>query len=339
MKIRRFLTVLFCLYVLPTWLLAQSDGYQWVNNRHRNPTKGGWVSNGAYVEEGVFIAPSARVEGSATVTGQARIYGNAVVRGQATVEGKARIYGNAVIEGNAMVGDEAQVFDHARIGGDAFIGGKARVGGYSRIRTGQITDGFHRPPRPAAEVEAERQAQQLAVQREAATRHRREVIAALDRAISAVNRGRSKVDKSYWVWRANNHRYTTTTRYSHSPNLVRSGDRLTFKVETRSRTSDSSGSSARRDHWSAVATGTVALRDITTNAVQQDRTSAYDHKPPQYFRILLSMPKGSVRIHHESKEYGPSDSSPYGVEIENDSKAPLEALKQAIDAYKALPAN
>lgn len=261
-------------------LLPAQDGYWWTNNRHRNPTKGGWVSNGAYVEEGVFIAPSARVEGSATVTGAARIYGNAVVRGQATVEGKARVYGNAIVEGNAMVGDEAQVFDQARIGGDAFVGGTARVGGHARITTGQITEGFQRPPQPAEEVAAARRAQAETAARRAAAEQRNAALARLDRAIVAVNAG---VSVEY---------PNSGGRFSFKPELKREGDQLVFAA------TDRFGEwNYYRKVWtyaSEIRRGKVKLADIKTTGIEQDRTSRFDKVAPYFFQMQLILPKNSV---------------------------------------------
>jgi|GEM_PF-4568545 UDP-3-O-[3-hydroxymyristoyl] glucosamine N-acyltransferase len=315
-------------------LLSAEDGYWWVNNRHRNPTKGGWVSNGAYVEEGVFIAPTARVENSATVTGQVRIYGNAIVRGQATVEGSARVYGNAVIEDNAMVGDGAQVFDHAQISGDAYIGGEAKVGGYARIKTGQITAGVHRPPKTAEMIAAERTAAERARRererqdaREAAERRREEIVAALDWAIKAANEGRTHEGTGSYIWRANNRTYYVTTRVTHRPNLRRVDHQLVFELENSKRVRDT-GSKSRNSDESHEARGTVAIRSIKPGEVHE--------RNGEYYRLVLRMPEGSVYLRDEDNGRYSEVRRGSELNIESDSRAVLENLRKAILNFQTL---
>jgi len=98
-------TWVFLFLLGATMHLRGADGQWWVNDRSRNPKRGGWVESTAYVAESAYIAPEAKVLGSASVRGGARIYGKAVVAGEATVDGRvaetgysdsvASVYGNA----------------------------------------------------------------------------------------------------------------------------------------------------------------------------------------------------------------------------------------------------
>lgn len=320
MKSTRLCLVLFTVTLAN--LLPAQDGYWWTNNRHRNPTKGGWVSNGAYVEEGVFIAPSARVEGSASVTGSARIYGNAVVRGQATVEGNARVYGNAVVEGNAMVGDEAQVFDQARIGGDAFVGGTARIGGHARIATGQITEGFQRPPQPAEEVAAARRAREETIARQAAADRRNAALARLGRVINAINAG---VSVNY---------PDSGDRYSFNPGLKLEGDRLEFATTSRY----GEWNYLRKAHVYVTETdrGTAKLAEIRTSSVEQDRTSRFDKIAPYYFEMQLMLPENSVRREVRSPSDGRHQEVRSYIMLKARTREPLLEFKEALEALQKL---
>lgn len=154
--------------------LRAADGQWWVNDRSRNPKRGGWVESTAYVGENAYIGPEAKVLGSASVRGSARIYGTAVISGEATVDGRvaetaysdslvsvygnaqvngsavvkewALIYGNAVITGNSRVENSASVFqdtlingnaiirDKAIVSGNAMVGGNAVIGGTAIVR-------------------------------------------------------------------------------------------------------------------------------------------------------------------------------------------------------------
>lgn len=132
------LLVLFCAL---TYGDVEEGYYRWTNDRDRNPTPGGLVSEGAYVEETVFISPKARIEGSASVTGSARIYGTAVVRDDATVGGRARVYGNALVCDNATIEGSAKVYGNALVGADATVGGNAKVYGDALVLGNAIVDG------------------------------------------------------------------------------------------------------------------------------------------------------------------------------------------------------
>jgi len=167
-------TWVFLFLLGATMHLRGADGQWWVNDRSRNPKRGGWVESTAYVAESAYIAPEAKVLGSASVRGGARIYGKAVVAGEATVDGRvaetgysdsvasvygnarvngsavvkewALIYGNAVVTDNARVENSASVFqdavingnaiirDNAIVSGNAIVGGNAVIGGTAIVR-------------------------------------------------------------------------------------------------------------------------------------------------------------------------------------------------------------
>lgn len=87
------------------------DGFEWTNNRYKNPSKGGCVSNGAYIDERVFIARTAMVCGDNFIEGEdIKIIGNALLTGTAEISGSnimigrdARVGGTAVINSNVKV--------------------------------------------------------------------------------------------------------------------------------------------------------------------------------------------------------------------------------------------
>lgn len=95
------------------------QGYRYTNDRDRNPTPGGFVSNGAHVSEDSFVAPTAAVCGSAMVTGS-RVLGVSVVKGNAFVE-------NSVLMGNAIIGGDAHV-------------DKSHLRGFHHYTTGEIVN-------------------------------------------------------------------------------------------------------------------------------------------------------------------------------------------------------
>lgn len=86
------------------------QGYEWTNNRHKNPSKGGCVSHGAYMDESVFLARTAKVCGDNIISGNAKIVGNAIIYGTAEINGK-----NIFIGRDARVGGTAKIFDNVRI--------------------------------------------------------------------------------------------------------------------------------------------------------------------------------------------------------------------------------
>lgn len=142
------------------------EGYYFTNYKHRNPTRGGFVSNRADVQDTdnmIFIGPNVSICGSARVLGQARIFGDAVVNG-ATVKDKAEISENAVIDNGAEVSGNARINGYSRVSGfvevseDAVItdsarivnldsekltrvAGKARVGGSATVKGDAIVEG------------------------------------------------------------------------------------------------------------------------------------------------------------------------------------------------------
>jgi carbonic anhydrase/acetyltransferase-like protein (isoleucine patch superfamily) len=122
-------------------------GYNYVNNRRRNPTDGGFVSNKAYVEDGdsIFIAKTAAICGSSKVTESAKIFGTATIR-DASVFGHAEVFGDARIEDGAEVTDNAKVSENAvvrgsvRVFGNAVIAGDAKVQNFSQDSLAQVFD-------------------------------------------------------------------------------------------------------------------------------------------------------------------------------------------------------
>ena len=146
----------FCLLGITTHVRA-ADGQWWVNDRLRNPKRGGWVEGTAYVAEGAYVGPEAKVLGSASVRGAARIYGKAVISGEATVDGRvaetgfsdsvASVYGNAQVNGSAVVKEWALIYgnavitDNARVENSASVFQDAVIGGNAIIRDNAIVSG------------------------------------------------------------------------------------------------------------------------------------------------------------------------------------------------------
>lgn len=309
---RRLLILSVPALLAPACALA-SGGYWWTNDRDRNPTKGGWVSDGAYVEEYVFIAPSARVEESASITGDARIYGNAIVRGQASVGDRARVYGNAIVEGNAVIANRAQVFDHAIVGGETHVGGDARVGGYARLKTGQLESGLHRPPRPSAEIEAE--------QRSQAQRQHQMLYVRLDQAINELNRDWNHTGRSA---------FGGSTRTTFQIRLERRGDQLRVNVR-RDELTREEGSQTGLDFRYQ---GSVALAGLLPGAPAQSRET-------QSYEMRLRLPAGTPGLTYESENllnaHRSRKTSPNQRQfpLYARSAAPLEAFAAALKAVQA----
>jgi carbonic anhydrase/acetyltransferase-like protein (isoleucine patch superfamily) len=134
------------------------EGYYFVNYKHRNPTKGGFISNNADVQDTddlMFIGPNVTICGSSRISGRARIFGsaeidnssvsdraeiseNAVIKNGAVIQENAKIRGNAVISGAVVVKGEALVTENARISNSSSeklvtVGDKAVVTGSAKI--------------------------------------------------------------------------------------------------------------------------------------------------------------------------------------------------------------
>lgn len=146
------------------------EGYFFVNYKHRNPTKGGFISNEADVQDTddmIFIGPNVAICGSSRVSGRARIFGNAkivnatvkeraeiseyaviekgaVISGEAKIQGRTRITGSVEIKDSVVVTENAEIYnssldrvvkisDNARIAGNAKISGDVTVRGDARV--------------------------------------------------------------------------------------------------------------------------------------------------------------------------------------------------------------
>ncbi|OUR97394.1 hypothetical protein A9Q84_13800 [Halobacteriovorax marinus] len=81
---------LFCLSAIPISSFANCNGEEgayFINNRHRNPTIGGFVSSNAYVDDSntadLFIGPNVSICESSNITGGSKIYGSVLCSGRA----------------------------------------------------------------------------------------------------------------------------------------------------------------------------------------------------------------------------------------------------------------
>lgn len=128
---------LLVLASLPTAFAAPCNGeagYEYVNYKHRNPTKGGFVSYNAFVDDtdDVYIAPTATICGSSHVSDHARIYGTAVING-ATISGYAEVFGQARVSDGAEISDNAKISENAQVSGSVRIFGKTTIAGSAKI--------------------------------------------------------------------------------------------------------------------------------------------------------------------------------------------------------------
>ncbi len=147
---KHLLLSILVLSSLPAFAVSPCNGeqgYEYVNYKHRNPTKGGFVSYNAFVDDtdDVYIAPTATVCGSSHVSDHARIYGTAVidganVSGNAEIFGQARITDGAEISENAKISENALVSGSVRIFGSAVIAGNAKITNYSQDYLAQVSD-------------------------------------------------------------------------------------------------------------------------------------------------------------------------------------------------------
>jgi uncharacterized protein YaiI (UPF0178 family) len=125
MQIVKFLFPTLFLFVSFSTLAVTSNkcpgeaGYSYTNDRNRNPTPGGFVSNGAHVSENSFVAPTAAVCGSAMVE-SSRLLGESVVAGNSYIE-------NSILMGNTIIDGDATVID-------------SRLRGYHYYNTGEIVN-------------------------------------------------------------------------------------------------------------------------------------------------------------------------------------------------------
>ena len=86
-------------------------GKKWTNDRYRNPSVGGCVSDGAFVDERVFIAANAKVCGSSYVSGaKIKVIGNGLIGEYAIVEGNNILIGhNSKVLGDANIGSNFKI--------------------------------------------------------------------------------------------------------------------------------------------------------------------------------------------------------------------------------------
>lgn len=110
------------------------SGYEYINYKHRNPTKGGFVSYNAFVDDtdDVYIAPTATICGSSHVSDHARIYGTALIDG-ATVTGYAEVFGQARVSDGAEISDNAKISENAQVSGSVRVYGRTTIAGNSKI--------------------------------------------------------------------------------------------------------------------------------------------------------------------------------------------------------------
>ncbi|HAZ14929.1 MAG: hypothetical protein A2X86_21365 [Bdellovibrionales bacterium GWA2_49_15] len=142
-------------------LCPGEEGTYYINDRHRNPKDGGFVSDSADIEnESVFIGKTAAVCGSAIISGRARITGNAIISGEAVVKDEARVFGNARVTDNAQIEGKAQISGEAYVGGNAIVRGTAVVRAFTILESGTLEAGVREDaedPEVIAERERQRQ--------------------------------------------------------------------------------------------------------------------------------------------------------------------------------------